>query len=89
MIEKYFTQSRTKPRLLDTLTLVSMVRYITFKQLKSVKKPFTQHIATKKSLQQLVDLGFLELIGQTAYSTTKEATDYLKLNGINTAHFQQ
>ena len=56
MIEKYYTASRTKPRLINTLYFISMMRYITFNQLKSVKKPHFQHIATKKSLQKLIRL---------------------------------
>ena len=59
-LEQFYTPNKTKPRLLQAFFIIAQTRYITFLQLKSVKKSWSQHIATKKNLTELSELGYLQ-----------------------------
>lgn len=83
----FYTTGRTKPRLLQALSFLSMCRYATLKQLQAVKTDYRQHIFTKKAVKMLVDLGYLEITGNGTYFTTLKSLNLLKENGINTYYF--
>ena len=58
-LDDYLTPSRTRPRLIEALRILALVRYATLPQLQTVKKPYRQHIYTKQSLDQLLQLGIV------------------------------
>lgn len=56
MIESFLSPTRTKPRLIQGLRTLALLRYATLSQLQSVRKPYRQHIYTKSSFQKLSEL---------------------------------
>lgn len=86
-MDNYFTPSRTKPRLIEALTVIATCRYITQEQLKSINRPWTIHIATKQSLKKLTEIGFLACNEAEAYFCLQPSFDFLEQNGVSTAHF--
>ncbi len=88
-LQEFFTEAANKQRLLQCFWTIAQVRYITFKQLKTVKKPWAQHIATRPRLKHLSDLGYLEPTPRGAYTITPKAFDFLDRNGYNTSYLQK
>jgi hypothetical protein len=62
-LDDYLTPSRTRPRLIEALRTVAIVRYATLPQLQTVRKPYRQHIYTKQSLDQLLQRGIVSDAG--------------------------
>jgi hypothetical protein len=58
-LDDYLTPSRTRPRLIEALRTLALVRYATLPQLQTVRKPFRQHIYTKQSFERLLQLGLV------------------------------
>lgn len=85
-LNQYLTLSRTKPRLLQGLYTIALVRYSTPELLRTVKKPYSQHIYTKKSLIQLSELGFIDL---EPVRLTSKGFKLLENNGFYIEHLQK
>jgi len=64
-----------------------MCRYCTYEQLKSINKSWTLHVATKKSLQQLVALNFLSFNQSGAFYLQEPAFKFLEINKVNINHY--
>lgn len=86
VLDEFYTPSRTKPRLLDALYTIGLVRYATQKQLKSVKKSWVTHICTKQALEQLIELKYIGRNGSGAYFLLDKSFRLLGENGFNTEH---
>ncbi len=88
VIDDFYTPSRTKPRLLQTLLLIGLVRYCLPEQLR-LNKPFLQHTATKKALNLLVDIGYLNVLESGVLHLTDTAFRLLQAEGCNIKHLQK
>jgi len=85
----FFTEAANNERLLLMFWTIAQVRYITFPQLKTVKKPWAQHIATRPKLKQLSEKNYLDTPAPNLYTPTLKTLDYLHNHGYNTAHLQK
>ena len=86
-LDSFYTTGRTKPRLLQALTFLSICRYATLKQLQTVKTAYRQHIFTTKAVKMLVDLGYLGITGNGTYFTDSKGLNFLEENKISTYYF--
>jgi hypothetical protein len=78
-LDGYLNSNRTKPRLLEGLRILALVRYSTYDTLHTVKKSALRlHIFSKPSLAQLEALGIIE---KDPYRLTAKGFNLLKKYG--------
>ncbi len=78
-LRKLLKNQCSNPLIMEGFWILYLVRYATFKQLKSVRKLSVQRVFTKKNLAKLTELGYLKVNGNV-YSLASKGFEFLGQN---------